>query len=178
MTGYSNHTGNSQGNPASQIRLLMLTACHKSEILAPRWSDVDLADAKTDPCAVQLPPTPARLLEALPRRKDNPWVFPGKDRDGRFSYGGHDRVWQAVRTQAWLEDVRMHDLRHSYASTALALGESLTMSGKLLGHTQVQTTARYAHLARDSIQNAATRITGSMGHNLSGDQAPDSASLP
>ena len=103
----------------------MLTGCHKSEILAPRWSDVDLAagelhlaDAKTDPCAVQLPPTPARLLEALPRRKDNPWVFPGKDRDGRFSYGGHDRVWQAVRTQAGPEDVRMHDLRHTFAARA------------------------------------------------------------
>ena len=59
-----------------------------------------------------------------------------------------------------------HDLRHSYASRALALGESLTMIGKLLGHTQVQTTARYAHLARDSIQTAAARITGSIGGNL------------
>ena len=63
--------------------------------------------------------------------------------------------------------MRIHDLRHSYASRALALGESLTMIGKLLGHTQVQTTARYAHLARDSIQNAAARITGSIGGNLS-----------
>ena len=63
-------------------------------------------------------------------------------------------------------DVRIHDLRHRYASRALALGESLTMIGKLLGHTQVQTTARYAHLARDSIQNAAARITGSIGGNL------------
>ena len=62
--------------------------------------------------------------------------------------------------------MRIHDLRHSYASRALALGESLTMIGKLLGHTQVQTTARYAHLARDSIQNAAARITGSIGGNL------------
>ena len=62
-----------------------------------------------------------------------------------------------------------HDLRHSFASRALALGESLTMIGKLLGHTQVQTTARSAHLARDSIQTAAARITGSIGGNL----APD-----
>ncbi len=62
---------------------------------------------------------------------------------------------------------QVHHLRHSYASRALALGESLTMIGKLLGHTQVQTTARYAHLARDSIQNAAARITGSISGNLS-----------
>ena len=61
----------------------------------------------------------------------------------------------------------IHSLRHPYASRALALGENLTMIGKLLGHTQVQTTARYAHLARDSIQTAAARITGSIGGNLS-----------
>ena len=78
-----------------------------------------------------------------------------------------------VHTRAGLDDVRMHDLRHSYASRALALGESLTMIGKLLGHTQVQTTARYAHLARDSIQNAAARITGSIGGNLSSVQGGD-----
>ena len=68
------------------------------------------------------------------------------------------------------------DLRHSFASRALALGESLTMIGKLLGHTQVQTTARYAHLARDSIQTAAARITGSIGGNLLGDQETDRVS--
>ena len=66
--------------------------------------------------------------------------------------------------------MRIHDLRHSFAS--LALGESLTMIGKLLGHTQVQTTARYAHLARDSIQTAAARITESIGGNLLGDNNP------
>ena len=71
----------------------------------------------------------------------------------------------------------IHDLRHSYASRALALGESLTMIGKLLGHTPVQTTARYAHLARDSIQNAAARITGSIGGNLSGYQVSERSSF-
>ena len=77
------------------------------------------------------------------------------------------RSWRRIRERAGLKDVRIHDLRHSYASRALALGENSTMIGKLLGHTQVQTTARYAHLARDSIQNAAARITGSIGGNLS-----------
>ena len=65
------------------------------------------------------------------------------------------------------ERSRLHDLCYSYVSRALALGESLTMIGRLLGHTQVQTTARYAHLARDSIQTAAARIIGSIGGNLS-----------
>ena len=68
-----------------------------------------------------------------------------------------------------LTDVQLHDLRHSFASRALALGESLTMIGKLLGHTQVQITARYAHLARDSMQTAASRITESIGGNLLGE---------
>ena len=81
--------------------------------------------------------------------------------------------WRRIRARAELKDVRIHDLRHSYASRALALGESLTMIGKLLGHAQVQTTARYAHLARDSIQNAAARITGSIGGNLSSAQGVD-----
>ena len=155
------------------IRLLMLTGCRKSEILTLRWSDVDLAagelhlaDAKTGPRAVQLPPTAARLLEALPRRKESPWVFPGKDRGGRFSDGGLDRVWQAVRTQAGLEDVRMHDLRHSFASRALALGETLPVIGKLLGHSDIETTARYAHLAQDSLHETAERIAQSIAADV------------
>ena len=71
-----------------------------------------------------------------------------------------------MRKRAGLEDVRLHDLRHSFASRALALGESLPMIGKLLGHSQVETTARYAHLARDSVHEAAARIADSIGADL------------
>ena len=74
--------------------------------------------------------------------------------------------WYCVRKRAGLEDVRLHDLRHSFASRALALGESLTMIGKLLGHTKIQTTARYAHLARDSIKLSATRVAASIGTDI------------
>ena len=155
------------------IRLLMLTGCRKSEILTLRWTDVDLeagelhlGDAKAGPRAVQLPPTAVRLLEALPRREDCRWVFPGEDREGRFSGGGLDHVWQTVRTNAELEDVRLHDLRHSFASRALALGETLPVIGKLLGHSDIETTARYAHLARDSIHEAAERIAGSVAADI------------
>ena len=109
----------------------------------------------------------AKSLPFIPRDEDNPWVIAGR------LPGSHltdlQRPWRRIRKQADLEGVRIHDLRHSFASRALALGESLTMIGKLLGHTQVQTTARYAHLARDSIQTAAARITGSIGENLLGD---------
>ena len=67
---------------------------------------------------------------------------------------------------AKLEDMRIHDIRHSFASRALALGESLPAIGKLLGHSQVETTARYAHLARDSVREAAVRISDSIAADV------------
>ena len=153
------------------FRLLLLTGCRMSEIRDLRWEYVkddciELPDAKTGGRVVPLGPEARAVLSAIPREEDNPWVIAGR------LPGSHltdlQRPWRRIRKQAGLEDVRIHDLRHSFASRALALGESLTMIGKLLGHTQVQTTARYAHLARDSIQTAAARITGSIGGNLLG----------
>ena len=125
-----------------------------------------LPDAKSGPRAVQLPPPAVRLLEALPRRGDNPWVFPGRAAAGRYSEGGLDRAWRAVREAAKLEDVRIHDLRHSFASRALALGETLPVIGKLLGHNDIETTARYAHLAQDSVHEAAERIAWSIAADI------------
>ncbi|MYG52186.1 MAG: tyrosine-type recombinase/integrase [Rhodospirillaceae bacterium] len=158
---------------AAAIRLLMLTGCRKGEVLALRWTDVDLdagelrlPDAKSGPRAVQLPPPAVRLLEDLPHRAGSPWVFPGRDRDGHYSAGGLDRAWYAVREAAKLEDVRIHDLRHSFASRALALGETLPVIGKLLGHNDIETTARYAHLAQDSVHEAAERIAASIAAHL------------
>ncbi len=158
---------------AAAIRLLMLTGCRKGEVLALRWTDVDLdagelrlPDAKSGPRAVQLPPPAVRLLEGLPRRAGNPWVFPGRAADGRYSEGGLDNAWRAVREAAKLEDVRIHDLRHSFASRALALGETLPVIGKLLGHNDIETTARYAHLAQDSIHEAAERIAWSIAADV------------
>ena len=151
------------------FRLLLLTGCRMSEIRDLRWDYVkddciELPDAKTGGRVVPLGPEARAVLSAIPREEDNPWVIAGR------LPGSHltdlQRPWRRIRKQAGLEGVRIHDLRHSFASRALALGESLTMIGKLLGHTQVQTTARYAHLARDSIQTAAARITGSIGGNL------------
>ena len=155
------------------LRLLMLTGCRRSEVLTLRWTDVDLeagelrlGDAKTGPRAVQLPPTAVRLLETLPRQTDSPWVFPGRDKDGRYSASGLNHVWQTVRSRAGLDDVRLHDLRHSFASRALALGETLPVIGKLLGHSDIETTARYAHLARDSVHEAAERIAQSLAADV------------
>ena len=153
------------------IRLLMLTGCGKNEILALRWEDADLeagdlalADAKTGPRTVSLPPAAVKLLAGLPRESGNPWVIPGR------KAGKHmraiDDAWYALRARAGLDDVRLHDLRHGFASRALALGESLPMIGKLLGHRQVQTTPRYAHLARQSVKEAARRIEDSLAADM------------
>ena len=153
------------------FRLLLLTGCRMSEIRDLRWDYVkddciELPDAKTGGRVVPLGPEARAVLSAIPRDEDNPWVIAGRLPDSHLT--DLQRPWRRIRKQAGLEGVRIHDLRHSFASRALALGESLTMIGKLLGHTQVQTTARYAHLARDSIQTAAARITGSIGGNLLG----------
>ncbi len=138
------------------IRLLMLTGCRRNEILKLRWDEVDLkagelrlSGRKTGPRTVFLSPEAVRVLEGLPRVLDNPWVIPGRN-GGTYMRNINDS-WKIIRDRAGLEDVRIHDLRHSFASRALALGESLPMIGKLLGYSQVETTARYAHLARDSV---------------------------
>ena len=158
-------------NAAAALRLLMLTGCRRNEILTLQWEHVDLEhdelrlrDAKTGARAVPLSPTARRILAGLPRQADNRWVFPGREPATRLA--NLNASWQVIRKEAGLEDVRIHDLRHSFASRALALGESLPMIGKLLGHRQVQTTARYAHLARNSVKAAARSIEDSVAADM------------
>ena len=164
-------TGRVPVRAAAAIRLLMLTGCRRNEILTLRWEDVHLdvnelrlRDSKTGPRAVPLSPAAVKVLAGLPRAAGNPWVIAGRRPGARLSdFNSH---WYRVRSSAGLEDVRLHDLRHSFASRALALGESLPMIGKLLGHTKIQTTARYAHLARDSIHVSAARVAASIGADI------------
>ena len=158
---------------AAAIRMLMLTGCRSGEILRLRWRDVDLQrgelnlpDSKTGPKTVPLSPSAVQVLENLTRRPDSQWVVPA-DRAGRHLSSLH-YSWTKVRGRAGLDGVRLHDLRHSFASRALALGEGLTMIGKLLGHTQVQTTARYAHLARDAVRASAERVAVNLARDLAG----------
>lgn len=163
--------GGVSASALAAIRLLMLTGCRKSEILTLRWEDVALdegelrlPDSKTGARVVSLPPQAVALLAALPRVEGNPWVIPGRKPGARLS--SLDHVWRPARARAGLDDVRLHDLRHSYASRALALGEGLPVIAKLLGHAHVQTTARYAHLARDSAHEAAERVAGSIAEDI------------
>ena len=160
--------GNAWPSAAAAIRLLALTGCRRSEILDLRWDDVDrttgelrLRDAKEGPRMVPLTKPVSRVLEGIPRLSDNPWVI--SSRHGRGRLGNLSYYWGAVRERAGLHDVRIHDLRHSYASRALALNESLSAIGRLLGHHHVVSTARYAHLMRDAEKAAAARVGESIG---------------
>ena len=160
------------------IRLVMLTGCRKSEILDLRWDDVDLTvgelrlkDAKAGPRMVHLTAPVLAVLEGVPRSPGEARVFPGPRGGNHKSH--FDLCWRRIRARAGLDDVRIHDLRHSYASRALALGESLPTIGKLLGHTGTSATARYAHLMRDAEKTAAARVGESIGAHLETQTAED-----
>ena len=98
----------------------------------------------------------ADVLRRIPPLPGNPWVITGKLPGSRLS--DLQPFWQRVRARAGVKDVRIHDLRHTFASTAVAAGQGLPMIGKLLGHTQVQITARYAHLAAEPVRMAADAV--------------------
>ena len=153
------------------IRLLSLTGCRSAEVLTLRWEDValerneiGLRDSKTGPRVVPLSPAAARVLAGIPRVAGNPWVIAGREPGGRQMHLAY--YWYRIRERAGLDDVRIHDLRHSFASRALALGQDLTMIGRLLGHKKIQTTARYAHLARDSVKESAALVAASIAADI------------
>jgi integrase len=145
---------------AAAIRLLLLTGCRKGEILSLRWEWVDfgrgclrLPDSKTGAKTVPVASAALELLAGLPHRSG--FVLPaGK---GQGHYTGLQKDWERVRERAGLAGVRVHDLRHSFASFAIAGGDTLFMVGKVLGHKQARTTEAYAHLAADPLRAVADR---------------------
>ena len=156
-------TGTEAAPAVAAIWLLMLTGCRLSEIMNLRWenvaldaSELRLPDSKTGAKIVHLGEPAVEVLRAIERKKDNPWVIAGRRPGTRIA--SLQFPWNRIRKRAGLEDVRLHDLRHSFASGGLLVGEGLPMIGKLLGHRHVQTTARYAHLADDPAKTAADRI--------------------
>jgi integrase len=165
------------------FRLLLLTGCRLSEIQRLRWEHVyldegelRLPDSKTGAKTVHLGAAAITLLRSLPRVEKNPFVIAGKNSGWYLT--DLQRPWRRIRSAAVLNEVRIHDLRHTFASGGLAVGEGLSMIGKLLGHTQVQTTARYAHLAADPLKQAADKIAERLAGALlteKGEVAPGEA---
>ena len=149
------------------IRLLLLTGCRLGEIQTLKWSYLDLdtclaflPDSKTGRKTLYLGSVAVKLLHSIPRRQANPYVISG-DVEGQH-LTDMQKPWRRIRKLAELPNVRIHDLRHTFASSGVALGQGLPIIGKLLGHSQPQTTARYAHLAASPALEVADKISESL----------------
>lgn len=155
------------------IRLLIFTGARRGEILALRWQDVDferrvlrLPDSKTGAKTVYLNPPALEVLASIERQHGNPHVICGR------RHGAHlvnvEKPWRRIRERAGIPDVRVHDLRHSFASVAVAGGQSLAIIGRLLGHHETSTTAKYAHLSADPLRTANDAVGDSIAAALKG----------
>lgn len=157
--------GSSMADPRALaiIRLWALTGCRHREIAGLKWSQIDLDHgflrlglSKGVPRNVFLTPPAVAVIEEVHRVQDTEWVFPATYGGGH--YEGTAKVWRDIRKAAGLEGVRPHDLRHTFASQSLAAGASLEVIGALLGHRELRTTRRYAHLAASAVHAAAGRV--------------------
>ena len=165
-----------QTRPDSQqqadiVRLLLLTGCRKGEIMGLRWSEVRdgmlaLADSKTGPRTVPLNTQARAILDRQPRG-ESPFVFPSP-LDPARPRGPDLPFWYRIRREAGIEDVRLHDLRHTVASHAVMNGVPLPVVARLLGHSNVSMTLRYAHLADRDIEAAAERVGQSVAAIMAG----------
>lgn len=155
------------------IRLLALTGCRKSEVLTLLWKNVDfdngclrLPDTKTGEKVIMLGAPALKLLATIQPVENCPFVFPSL-KTGRHLVG-LPKVWLRVRKLANLNSTRLHDLRHSFASIGASSGMGLQLVGKLLGHTDPKTTARYAHIADDPARVAANSISTQIASSMDG----------
>ena len=151
----------SRRRQADIVRLLLATGCRRNEIVRLQWREVDgavlnLADGKTGPRRVFLNAQARAVLGRQPRT-ESPYVFPSASDPAR-PIGKNLPLWYEARKRAGIEDVRLHDLRHTFASHAVMQGVPLPVVARLLGHRNVQMTLRYAHVADKDVEAAAERI--------------------
>ena len=159
---------------ADIVRLLLLTGCRKGEITGLRWSEVHdgmlaLEDSKTGPRAVPLNTQARAILDRQPQ-SGSPFVFPSP-RDPARPRGPDLPLWYRVRREAGIEDVRLHDLRHTHASHAIMNGVPVPVVSRMLGHSNTRMTLRYAHLADRDIEAAAERVGTAMAQLMAGKAA-------
>ena len=156
------HRGRGSGRQqAAIIRLLLLTGCRKGELVSLRWSEIDgdalrLTDSKTGPRAVFLN-AQARTILARQSRNGSAHVFPASA-DSAKARSAELSLWRKARRQAGIEDVRLHDLRHTFASHAVMSRVPLPVVSRLLGHAGTRMTLRYAHVSDRETEAAAERI--------------------
>ena len=156
--------------PAAALKLLLLTGCRYSEVLHLRWSQITkredgglatLTEHKTmarGDRLVMLSPEAMEILESLPKHRLSPFVFAGAGKDGTIA-NTLSHAWRAVRDLAGLPGVRIHDLRHTFASVAIARGATLEQTGQLLGHSTPATTKRYTHLVEEAARENLAKVT-------------------
>ena len=154
---------------ASVIRLLVLTGCRQSEIRTLQWRDyrarhLFLPDSKAGPRTVWLSNAARGVLDSLTRTER--WVFPSAAGTGPMLTDTLYACWRKLRSSAGIEDIRLHDLRHSYASFALRGGESVPTIGRLLGHRDPATTLRYTHFADAALRQAGEAVGEVLGADL------------
>jgi integrase len=156
------------------IRFLLLSGCRRGEALSLEWAWLDfdhniakLPDSKTGQKVMLLGTGAIDLVKSLPRVVGSPLVFPSAA--GGKTPISIQKAWDKIRKKAGLDNLRLHDLRHHFASAAVSSGQSLYIVGKLLGHSQSQTTQRYAHLAPDPVRQAADTISEALGSKLISD---------
>ncbi|MBF0154644.1 MAG: tyrosine-type recombinase/integrase [Magnetococcales bacterium] len=166
-------TGKASPYTVAAIRLFILTGARLGEILSLKWEEVNfqngslrLADSKTGAKSIPLNPPALELLSKLPRIEGNPFVIVGRI-DGH-SMVNINKPWRSIRAAAGLDTLRIHDLRHAFASVGATMGMSLPVIGKLLGHTQAATTERYAHLSDDPLKKATDQIGSYIMNALEG----------
>ena len=154
------------------VPMLLLTGARKREVLDARWEDFDYETRQWKipftkggkPRYVPMSDGVLGILEAVPRVEGSSYVFPNPDTKKPFVTIHY--TWDNARKRAGLGDVRMHDLRHSFASILINSGRSLYEVQHLLGHTQVKTTERYAHLQQDTLMRAANVVPNLLGSLL------------
>ena len=143
------------------VRLLLLTGCRRGEIISLKWRSyregkLFLPDSKVGPRTVWLSSVAREILNNLPRSAI--WVFPSRKADSHLTAGAVRPLWTRVRAEADLRDVRIHDLRHTYASMALEQGETVLTIGRLLGHRDPETTLKYTHMSELAVLEAVDTI--------------------
>jgi integrase len=153
------------------FRLLILTGCRLREIQTLKWEYItpqgmELPDTKTGARRIPLPQAARDVLATPPRTPGNPYVIEGALANQYCT--DMQKPWRRIRERAGISDVRIHDLRHTYASNAVSSGMPIQMVGKLLGHTQIQTTMRYAHLADGPVQTAAEENANALSEAIGG----------
>ncbi len=154
-------------------KLWALTGCRRNEIAGLKWSELDMEngvfrfeDSKTGKSVRPLPWSARLLLAKVNRSEDSVYVFPAEEGDG--FYQGTSKVWPLVKNVSGLHDITPHTLRHTIGSLAVSHGENLVMTGSLLGHANVRSTAIYAHVQLDPMRKASERVARRVAAALGG----------